>query len=445
MRSARRVTRLAPALVAALSLGCAAPPPPTTLVVSAPAPPDPVLLFEGTYPKQDTVAFRAGLRVAVGNADGGGSLRVTRGTVVHEQRYPQGGKPVRVVQVYTFTRWQVTRVGDVGFDIPLTFQSIEGQGPRYRPDSGSPRLFVRRHPRGWEMSLMTIDGDHVLSLTAFGAEPPTRIGSRALAFALRVPAFAREMAALDPPRHLSAPAPDAQVLPSGLASKVLRGGSRHAHPGPRDIVTIHATGWTKDGTMYDSTMFRGEPMQYRLDRLMKGLREGIGTMVQGEKRRFWIPAALAYGSSPPSGLPAGDLVVDVELLGIAKTVHPPPVPEDVKGPPPTATRTPSGLAYRVLEKGLGKRSPKPSDTVTISYTQWTTDGRMGRSTVVEGAPLRFRVTHAIPGLTEAVQLMREGDRMRFWIPSNLAYGDEPTDKGTPVGMLVEDITLHRIE
>jgi peptidylprolyl isomerase len=164
-------------------------------------------------------------------------------------------------------------------------------------------------------------------------------------------------------------------------------------------------------------------------------------MTPGEKRRLWIPAALAYGEHPRMGAPAGDLTFDVELVDMQPAPKPPAVPEDVKAPPATAKKTASGLAYRVLSKGKGTRSPSATDAVTVHYSGWTTDGKMFDSSVVRGEPATFPLNHVIKGWTEGVQLMHEGDKVRFWIPGSLAYGDKPTRPGAPAGMLVFDIEL----
>lgn len=65
-------------------------------------------------------------------------------------------------------------------------------------------------------------------------------------------------------------------------------------------------------------MTRGQPATFPLDQVIKGWTEGVQLMVEGEKRRFWIPAALAYGENPGGGRPGGVLVFDVELLKIVK-------------------------------------------------------------------------------------------------------------------------------
>ena len=243
-----------------------------------------------------------------------------------------------------------------------------------------------------------------------------------------------------PPDVAAAPA-DATKTASGLASKVITPGTGKAHPGPNDRVKVHYTGWTAAGQMFDSSVTRGEPITFPLDGVIKGWTEGLQLMVVGEKRRLWIPAALAYGDHPRGGAPAGDLVFDVELLDVTPAPKPPPVPEDVKGPPASAKKTASGLAYRVLKPGTGTEHPTESSNVEVNYSGWTTDGRMFDSSVPRGEPARFRLGRVIKGWTEGVQLMTVGQKMRFWIPADLAYGDKPANPGAPSGMLVFDIEL----
>jgi len=79
---------------------------------------------------------------------------------------------------------------------------------------------------------------------------------------------------------------------------------------------VHYTGWTTGGKMFDSSVVRGAPTSFPLNRVIKGWTEGVQLMVVGEKRRFWIPADLAYGNNPSPGYPSGMLVFDIELLKI---------------------------------------------------------------------------------------------------------------------------------
>lgn len=115
------------------------------------------------------------------------------------------------------------------------------------------------------------------------------------------------------PSDVKAPPADAKKTTSGLAYKVIKAGTGARHPKSSDKVTVHYTGWTTDGKMFDSSVVRGEPATFPLDGVIPGWTEGVQLMVVGEKTRFWIPEKLAYkGQSPPYGL----LVFDVELLKI---------------------------------------------------------------------------------------------------------------------------------
>lgn len=116
-----------------------------------------------------------------------------------------------------------------------------------------------------------------------------------------------------PPDVAAAPA-DAAWTPSNIASKVLTPGKGTRHPRPNSTVTVHYTGWTTNGRMIDSSVVRGEPSTFRLNGVIQGWTEGVQLMVEGEKRRFWIPARLAYEGSP--GKPQGMLVFDIELIRI---------------------------------------------------------------------------------------------------------------------------------
>ena len=116
------------------------------------------------------------------------------------------------------------------------------------------------------------------------------------------------------------------------------------------------------------------------------------------------------------------------------------VPPDVAAPPADAVKTPSGLASRVLKPGSGTRHPGPTDRVTVHYSGWTTDGKLFDSSVTGGAPATFGLNEVIPGWTEGVQLMVEGEKRRFWIPDRLAYAGQSGPQGT----LVFDIELIKI-
>ena len=121
------------------------------------------------------------------------------------------------------------------------------------------------------------------------------------------------------PDDVAAAPGDADVTGSGLASKVIQAGTGSAHPTATSNVRVHYTGWLTNGTMFDSSVSRGQPIEFPLDGVIDGWTEGVQLMVVGEKRRFWIPSDLGYG---PQGFGSGlipggaTLVFDIELLGI---------------------------------------------------------------------------------------------------------------------------------
>jgi peptidylprolyl isomerase len=258
-------------------------------------------------------------------------------------------------------------------------------------------------------------------------------------FALLVAAAAAAQGKQIPaPPDVKAPPAKAAKTPSGLASVVIKPGTGKTRPGKADLVTVHYTGWTTDGKMFDSSVARGEPATFPLDRVIAGWTEGVQLMVVGETRRLWIPEALAYrGQRDPRGM----LVFDVELISYKPAPTAPTVPSDVKAAPPDAKKTASGLAYKVLTPGKGTRRPTASSAVTVHYSGWTTDGKMFDSSVTRGEPITFPLNGVIAGWTEGVQLMVEGEKTRFWIPESLAYrGQSP-----PFGMLVFDVELLKIQ
>jgi peptidylprolyl isomerase len=120
-------------------------------------------------------------------------------------------------------------------------------------------------------------------------------------------------ASLPPPPDVKAAPKDAKKTSSGLAYKVLTPGKGTRHPTATSSVTVQYTGWTTDGKMFDSSVTRGEPATFPLNRVIKGWTEGVQLMVEGEKTRFWIPEPLAYGGRRD---PFGMLVFDIELLKI---------------------------------------------------------------------------------------------------------------------------------
>lgn len=249
-------------------------------------------------------------------------------------------------------------------------------------------------------------------------------------------AFGQQTRIIPTPADVAEAPADAVTTASGLASKVIEAGTGTNRPARTDRVTVDYTGWTTDGKMFDSSLTAGKPATFPLDKVIAGWTEGVQLMVAGETRRFWIPESLAYKGK--EGRPKGTLVFDVKLISF--TEPPTQTPTDFKRPPSAAKRTPSGLSYQVLKPGGGKRHPTELSSVTVHYSGWSTDGKMFDSSMTRGQPATFPLKNVIPGWTEGVQLMVEGEKTRFWIPESLAYKGQ----GPVLGDLVFDIELIKI-
>jgi FKBP-type peptidyl-prolyl cis-trans isomerase len=157
-------------------------------------------------------------------------------------------------------------------------------------------------------------------------------------------------------------------------------------------------------------------------------------------RSLALVFVCALGGCSDCGEPAAPAKVRAAVQ-TAKTSDGAPPPDDLRLPPASAERLPSGLISRVLAPGRGGR-PMPQDVVRLHYTGWTMDGAVFHDTRRRGQPAEVPLDQAIPGWIEGIQRMQEGEKRRFWIPVQLAYQGRP---GFPQGNLVFDVELLRVE
>ena len=111
----------------------------------------------------------------------------------------------------------------------------------------------------------------------------------------------------------------ATTTASGLSYKVINKGDGSVHPAANSTVKVHYTGKLVDGTIFDSSVQRGQPVEFPLNRVIPGWTEGVQLMVVGDKWTFIIPGNLAYGDRgiPQAGIgPNATLIFEVELLDI---------------------------------------------------------------------------------------------------------------------------------
>jgi len=121
------------------------------------------------------------------------------------------------------------------------------------------------------------------------------------------------------------------TLPSGLQYKVVKEGTGD-NPKPTDKVTVHYKGTLIDGKVFDSSIDRGQPASFQLNRVIKGWTEGLQLMKPGGKAILYIPSELGYGDRTTPTIPGGStLIFEVELISIAPP--PPPAPEKTQATP----------------------------------------------------------------------------------------------------------------
>lgn len=233
---------------------------------------------------------------------------------------------------------------------------------------------------------------------------------------------------------VATPPADAEKSENGLVTQKVTDGVGTQHAGPDDIVKVRYTIWRPDGTVVEN-LEGPKAAVMAVSRMMPGWRDTVRKMVVGESRRAWIPSSLGGGKIPEGS----SFVIETQLIEVMAG---PPTPPDVAAPPDDATRTRSGLAYKVLKAGTGTRKPRRSSVVRVNYSGWTTEGRLFDSTMLRGQPSQFPVDKVIAGWTEGLQMMTAGEIRRFWVPAKLAYAN---DASKPQGMLVFDIELVSIE
>ncbi|MBA3456430.1 MAG: FKBP-type peptidyl-prolyl cis-trans isomerase [Deltaproteobacteria bacterium] len=245
------------------------------------------------------------------------------------------------------------------------------------------------------------------------------------------------------PEDVGAPPATASSLKSGIKYTVLQPGTGKDKARYFDTVTFNYSAWDHEGRMFDTTELRKRPATVPPFRQTAAMEEILTSMTAGQRARFWMPSErMNQDGRPLPGMPTGILTYEVEILTIEKAKEPPRVPADVAAPPAGASKTPKGVFYKILATGKGGAKPAASDVVRVNYTGWTTDGRMFDSSVIQGEPAEFSLGGVIVGWTDGIPVMSVGDKVRFWIPDELAYKGAP---GKPQGMLVFDVELLQIK
>jgi len=249
-----------------------------------------------------------------------------------------------------------------------------------------------------------------------------------------------------------------------------KGNGKHATAA--DKVKVHYKGYKLDGSTFDSSYDRGQPIEFPLSGVIKGWTEGIPLFEEGGKGTLLIPSSLAYGQNAPPGstIKANEvLLFDVELIKInpepevveaQSPVKAAPAAEEANSPDPStqdlliqdfikknnlnAQKTASGLYYVIDKKGNGKHATA-ADQVKVHYKGTLLDGTKFDSSYDRNEPITFPLSGVIRGWTEGIPLFEEGGKGKLIIPSALGYG--PNGAGgviQPNEILVFDVELLQI-
>ncbi|NCD43147.1 MAG: hypothetical protein EOL88_13820 [Bacteroidia bacterium] len=264
-------------------------------------------------------------------------------------------------------------------------------------------------------------------------------------------------------KYLSTIEQKIDALESGLYFINIREGNAQK-PKAGDMLTINMKVMLMDGTVLYDSWQEQQPLQFEYGKRFdtQGLVEGISLMHKGQVAHLIVPSHLAFGEFGRQGFiePYSTLLYDVELIDfqskeeIEKLNSALAMKNKKEGEVFLAKNAlqegvivlPSGLQYQVIESGSGTVSPSASSRVRVHYTGTLIDGRKFDSSYDRGKPAEFAVNGVIKGWTEALQQMKAGDKWKLFIPSNLAYGENPRPGGIiePNMVLLFDVELIEI-
>lgn len=210
-------------------------------------------------------------------------------------------------------------------------------------------------------------------------------------------------------------------------------------------VKVDYSGWLEDGTRFDSSLTRDEPLPLTLGagKVIKGWDEGLMGMKVGGRRQLHIPPELGYGDRGAGGVipPGAKLIFDVEIVEASKPETQADIPEG------GWVTTPSGLQYHDLAAGEGALAEKGA-WVRVHYRGWLEDGTRFDSSYLRGHPLRFPLGAGgvIAAWDEGIQGMAVGGKRSLLATPDLAYGESGFPGLIPPGATLRfDVELMEIE
>ncbi|MBN8697396.1 MAG: FKBP-type peptidyl-prolyl cis-trans isomerase [Bacteroidetes bacterium] len=216
--------------------------------------------------------------------------------------------------------------------------------------------------------------------------------------------------------------PKTMKTASGLEYTITEKGNGK-RPQIGDKVKVHYTGKLLNDTVFDSSVKRGQPFEFKLGagQVIKGWDEAFQLLDVGDKATIKLPADIAYGNRAMGSIPPNStLIFDVELIDFKEGVR----PWDAKGKDTITTA--SGLKYIIIKENKAGEQVKAGAQATVHYSGYFKDGKMFDSSVERGQPFKVKVGkgQVIKGWDEGLALLRKGEKAKLFIPYQLGYGEQ---------------------
>jgi FKBP-type peptidyl-prolyl cis-trans isomerase len=230
---------------------------------------------------------------------------------------------------------------------------------------------------------------------------------------------------------------------SGLEYTITeKGNGKKAQVG--DKVKVHYIGKLTNDTIFDSSVKKGQPFQFKLGagQVIKGWDEAFLILQEGDKATIKFGPELGYGDRAMGKIPANSvLIFDVELIEVIEGIR----PFDTKGK--DTVKTASGLQVITVKANKSGEPAVNGTKVVANYSAFFTDGKMFDSSIERGQPLKANIGKGqlFAGLEEGFSLMRMGEKARLIIPSKLAFGEKGTGPIPANADLIFDIELLEVQ
>lgn len=266
--------------------------------------------------------------------------------------------------------------------------------------------------------------------------------------------------------HLIENKVDAERTESGIYYTIEKEGEG-VNPVATDRVKVHYRGTTLDGTQFDSSYDRGEPIEFSLQGVIPGWTEGVQLLKEGGKGTLYIPSGLAYGAKGAGAniAPNSPLKFEIELIDVITkeelevkyqealrayitegqkkhgAADDAALEAYIKKNNLKAEKTPEGIYY-IIEEAGSEEKPLIAGNVTCHYEGTLLDGTKFDSSYDRGQPATFPLTQVIPGWSLGIPLFGKGGKGTLLIPSHLAYGEQGSgDKIKPNSCLKFDVEI----